>query len=140
VSPEYYGLLMFAQAAPAGSRVLKIAGLPQPRIRAWATQAPDGRTRVVVINYGNVGRRVALRVPHALVTGPATLTRLLAPSIGAADGVTLGGQTFGSQTSDGLLAGAAHFESVNSASGGYVFHLPAASAAMLTITRAPKIH
>ena len=41
VAPEYYGLLMFAQAAPAGARLLKTSGT-LGNVRAWATRATDG--------------------------------------------------------------------------------------------------
>ncbi len=42
VEPEYYGLLMFAKAAPAGSTLLKITGKAGAGIHAWATLAPGG--------------------------------------------------------------------------------------------------
>ena len=42
VRPEYYGLLMFAQAAPPGSRLLPVTRAGSPEVRAWATRAPTG--------------------------------------------------------------------------------------------------
>ena len=44
VRPEYYGLLMFAQAAPPGARLLSVTRMGTPEVRAWATRGADGRT------------------------------------------------------------------------------------------------
>jgi hypothetical protein len=72
-----------------------------------------------------------VRVPSASV--PAALERLDAPSIGARDGVTLGGQSFGLQTTTGLLTGQPEIISIPPGGAGYTIQLPAASAAMLTV-------
>ena len=63
---------------------------------------------------------------------PATLERLQAPNLRATSAVTLGGQSFGGQTSTGLLAGHSTAAAVTAGSGGYVITLPPASAALLT--------
>jgi hypothetical protein len=49
--------------------------------------------------------------------------------------MSLGGQSFGSQTNTGLLAGKPESDSVTSSAGRYLVRLPAASAAMLTLSR-----
>jgi hypothetical protein len=131
VAPEYYGLLLFAQAAPAGSRLLAIANPAAGRIRAWATRAPDGRIRVVLINNSSRARIVGVRIPAA--TGTATLERLQAPRLDASGGVTLGRQGFGPRTRTGLLPGSPQTATVPPSKAGYVIRLPAASAAMLTL-------
>ncbi len=132
VSPVYYGAMMFAQAAPAGSRLLAISGTAGGDVDTWATRAPDGTIHVVLINDdAQHTHTVAVELPSA--SGPATLERLRAPSIGALSGVTLAGQSFGSQTTTGLLAGAPVTASVAPVAGEYVVRLPAASAAMLTL-------
>lgn len=129
--PAYYGLMMFAQAAPAGSRLLELSGSPGARVRVWATSAPDRTIRVVLINdYPRRPRYVALRIPD--VSGPAALERLRAPSVEAKSGVTLGGRSFGPETRTGLLTGQARRYMVAQVKGKYVIRLPAASAAMLT--------
>jgi hypothetical protein len=70
VAPEYYGLMMFAQAAPLGSRLLPVAGSGKSSLRIWATRAPNGRIRVVLINKDATRARVvALRAPGS--TGAA---------------------------------------------------------------------
>jgi Glycosyl hydrolase family 79 C-terminal beta domain len=131
VEPEYYGVLMFVQAAPPGARLLKLAGLPPGPVRAYATLAPDRRIRVVLINQDiNHVRLLAVRL-----SGPgrvATLERLQAPSVDASTGVTLGGQSFGPETRTGLLAGPERDLVVAPTAGRYVVRLPPASAAMLT--------
>jgi len=132
VSPEYYGLMMFAQAAPPGSRLLRISGTNGP-IKIWATKAPDGRIRIVVINK-DVAHAHVVSLPAAAAgaTGAATIERLEAPSAASSTGVTLGGQSFGATTQTGSLA-APKNESVQEQGGRYLVTMPAASAALLTL-------
>ena len=135
VAPEYYGLLMFAQAAPPGAELLKVSGA-RDNVRAWATRAPDGSTRVVLINdYTTRSRTVAVRIAGA--GGPATLERLRSRGLTARTGVTLGGQTFGTATTTGTLAGRSTVTTVKATQGAYVLSLPRASAAMLTLPAPP---
>ena len=131
VAPEYYGLLMFAQAAPPGARLLRTSGALGD-VRAWATRAPDGTIHVVLINdYTAQARTIALHIAGA--TAAATLERLRAPGVTARTGVTLGGQGFGTATTTGLLSGRSAITSVDSVTGAYAVRRPPASAAMLTI-------
>jgi hypothetical protein len=130
VHPEYYGLMMFAQAAPAGSRLLQLAWQPPAGVRAWATRARDGHVRIVLINRGSGSHTVRVRIPS--MRGRATLERLEAPSVQATSGVTLGGQSFGSDTTTGRLAGRRQHLTVAPASGSYTVALPGYSAALLT--------
>lgn len=133
VHPEYYGLLMFAQAAPPRARLLRTLAPAHSRLRIWATRSPDGRVRVVVINkYMRGSRVVVLRIPWR--TGHGTLESLRAPSPGATLGTTLGGQSFGAETPTGLLAGPAATTTVEPVAHDYTLTVPAASAAMLTLT------
>jgi hypothetical protein len=132
VGPEYYGLLMFARAAPAGSRLVAVGDADRGAVKVWATRAPDGRVRVVAINKdAAAGHTVTVRVTGA--PGPATVERLEAPSATARTGVTLDGQGFGAQTATGALPGRAHTEQLKPAGGAYSIELPAASAALLTL-------
>ncbi len=50
VAPVYYGLLMFAEATPPGSRLVRVSGTAAPGLSTWATLGPDGTVRVVLIN------------------------------------------------------------------------------------------
>jgi Glycosyl hydrolase family 79 C-terminal beta domain len=131
VAPEYYGLLMFARAAPGGSRLLSVSRSAGGAVDTWATRATDGTIRVVLSNHGNAPRAVAVRVPGA--HGDATLARLTAPGPSSTGGVTLGSQSFGAHTSTGVLAGPAQTTSVSETDGRYVVELPPASAAMLVV-------
>jgi hypothetical protein len=133
VEPEYYGMLMFSEAAPPGSRLLALSGSLGGQIRAWATRAPDRRIRVVLINDHTRQRRyVAVRI--AGMSRPAALSRLSAPSIAATKGVTVGGQSFGPNTSTGQLRGQSRQIAIVPVAGRYVVRLPPATAAMLTFT------
>jgi hypothetical protein len=132
VHPEYYGMMMFAQAAPPGSRLLSRSWVLAGGVKAWATRARNGVLRVVLINKRLSGART-VRVRIAGAHGPASLERLKAPSVRATGGVTLGGQTFGSETTTGILSGQSRIATVRPAKGAYVVSLPAVSAAMLTI-------
>jgi hypothetical protein len=129
IEPEYYGLQMFAQAAPPGSRLLRVSGAGA--LRGWATRAPDGRVRLVVINVGATTDET-IEV-NASGRGAATVERLRAPSLFARSGVTLGGQSFGAQTTSGQLSPRA--TTVFAQRGEYVVVAPAASAALVTLPR-----
>jgi Glycosyl hydrolase family 79 C-terminal beta domain len=133
VEPDYYGLLMFAEAAPAGAHLLSLTGTTTGAIRAWASRAPDGTDRVVVINTRARGapEQFGVTVPHATAT--AALTALSAPGLTATAAVTLGGQSFGASTATGLLTGAPVAPSVLPADGRYRFAVPPASAVLLTV-------
>jgi hypothetical protein len=135
VEPEYYGMLMFAQAAPAGSRLLRLNWRPYGGNHpdAWATRAPDGQVHVVLINDTLRRETVALAAPAG--AGASALARLQAPSILANRGVTLGGQSFGSETQTGLLAGRPAVSSITPVAGKYVVVVPGGSAAMLTLAK-----
>jgi hypothetical protein len=131
VHPEYYGMWMFARAFPAGAQLLPVS-VPGGPVKVWATRAPDGRTRVVLINKDPL----APAVVQLQLLGPvraAAAQSLLAPGIDATSGVSFGGQSFGSDTGTGTLAGTPQATPVHpSLFGVYTVALPAASAVLLT--------
>jgi hypothetical protein len=132
VHPQYYGMMMFAQATPPGSRLLRVAGASRGSLHVWATRATNGQVHVVMIDDATSGsQQVTLRVGSAKGTG--TLERLEAPSVTAQSGVTLGGQSFGRATYTGKLTGSSTVTTVSPKDGAYVVKVPAASAAMLTL-------
>ncbi len=133
VAPEYYGLLLFARAAPAGSRLLDVASPTSGPVRTWATRAGDGTVRVVFVNTGRAARRLSVGIP-GMRLGAGVLERLTAPGVGSHVGVSLAGQSFGSRTSTGLPTGGLRTASVAPVRGRYVVQLPAASAAMLVLS------
>jgi len=133
VKPIYYGLLMFARAAPPGSRLLATTHPAQPTLRTWATLAPGRTVRVVLINDSpERSITVAIRAPFG-ATATARLTRLIAPGLTAKTNVTLAGQTFGTRTSTANLTGAFRVAMIEPVKRRYVITLPAASAALLTV-------
>jgi hypothetical protein len=135
VDPWYYGALMFAQAAPAGSRLLGVTNATRPGMRVWATRGADHLVRVLVIN-DNIGSsaRVRVRNPAGYGRLPATIERLRARGGAyATSGVTLGGRSFG-LTRTGILP-APVTQRARRRGGVYTVALPPASAALLTLTK-----
>ncbi len=131
VSPEYYGLLAFAHAAPAGSRLLRLKLTPSNAVRAWATQGADGNLRLVLINTDTV------RSHPAQIVSPGATTRarvewLTAPSVHATTGVALAGTQIGSTT--GLLTAPRLDALHGSMPGRFRLVVPPGSAAIVTTT------
>ena len=128
--PEYYGALMFAQAAPPGSRLLGLGYSGGSQIRVWATLTPGHQIHLVAINASLThAASIHVRLP---TTAPATVSRLLAPGAYATGGVTLAGQSF-DETTTGLPRGSRLTTSLRPLGGRYTLSLPASSAAMLTV-------
>jgi hypothetical protein len=133
VRPIYFGLLMFAQAAPAGSQIQHITGTVPAALRVWATKAPDGTIRTVLINDGSAAHTVRLRTTGTGSSARATLEQLRAPGATALGGVTLGGQSFGVRTTTGLLVGRQNTPTLAPQHGFYTVTLPPWSAALVTV-------
>jgi hypothetical protein len=132
VDPIYYGMQLFAQAAPAGSRILRLSGgAVTGATRAWATRAPDGVTRVLLINTRARGAQTV--TVRAAGTGSATAVALRAPGLRARSGITLGGRSYGSSTRTGQLAGTSASTAITGRRGAWRVHLPAASAVLVTL-------
>jgi hypothetical protein len=131
VEPEYYGLDFFAQAAPPGSKLLRLYGPANSALRAWATRGLDGKLRITLINDDlHHARTVAIKAPGKATT-PATLIRLTAPGAAASGGISFGGLTFGARTTTGQPAGAQQAYAEKPTKGEYVVRVPPASAALL---------
>ena len=131
VHPEYYGMLLFAQSFPPGAQLLPVSENPTGLVKVWATRSTDFQTRVVLINKDpTTSATVQLQVPG--FTSDAHLERLEAPAVSSTDGVTLGGQSFGDETTTGTLPGPPQTETVSPVLGSYTVTLPPGSAALLT--------
>ncbi|MGH2866509.1 MAG: glycosyl hydrolase family 79 C-terminal domain-containing protein [Solirubrobacteraceae bacterium] len=130
VQPVYYGLQLFAQAAPVGARLISLHGLHgAPALSAWATRTADGTVRVVLINKSQrVSRNVTLLAPGAVRS--ATIERMQGRSVHSSD-VTLGGRSYGASTYSGRLAAPA-LQSVKRRGRGYLVSVPRGSAALVT--------
>jgi hypothetical protein len=131
VDPMYYGMLMFARAAPTGSRLLSTGAPSRQALRIWAVRAPNGTVRVTAINDSPTRTLVlAVRTPHT--GGAATLERLTAPTLASRTGVTIAGQTYGAATTTGELAGSLNTTTLQPVQHRYVIELPPGSAALLS--------
>lgn len=134
VRPLYYGLLLFARAAPPGSRLLATTVPATDHLQVWATRDPGGRVRVVLVNTSaHRWLTTAVRAPTRAAS--ATEQRLRAPSLHARTQITLDGQSFGATTTTGQLAGPRHTLAVAAVRHRFVARLPPASATLLTIGR-----
>jgi hypothetical protein len=130
VSPEYYGLLMFAQAAPRGARILPVTGATST-LRAWSTKSRNGRIRVLLINDDTSHpQTITLQVGGG---GTAKVQRLQAPGVRATRHITLAGQSFARNTTTGRLTGHFRVTLLHRSGGAYHVRLPAASAELLTL-------
>jgi hypothetical protein len=132
VRPEYYGLWLFAQAAPPGSEFLHVVRSADGSVlRSWATRGPDGQTRLVLINDSRT-RALTTEIQEAGASKPATVERLQAPSAYAKSGVRIGGRSLGPRTTTGEL-GPPKTTWTQPSANGYTVAMPAASAALVTI-------
>jgi hypothetical protein len=130
VRPMYYGALLFARAAPTGSRLLRLTLRGPAQVHAWATAGP-GRVRHVVVVNESLTDNAGLTLT-GLTGGPAQVQRLAARSASATSGITLGGRTFGAATDTGQLPPPMP-SAVVARHGAYRVRVPAASALVLTI-------
>jgi hypothetical protein len=131
VEPEYYGLLTFADAAPAGSHLLRISNPGLAHFYQFAVRAPDGSERVVLTNVGSVARTIGVTASGTRGTG--SLSVLSAKSLSAAGGTTLAGRRLSSRT--GQLTGTPSLTLVRpNAKGVYAVRVPAHAAAILTLS------
>jgi hypothetical protein len=137
VHPIYYGALLFAHAAPAGSRLLRVTLHGPATLHAWATASTGITRRVLLVNDSSaVGATVTVTVrpppgTHAARTGQ--LERLSAASASATGGLTIGARTFGPLTTTGRLQPPVP-DPVTLRGGTYRVTLRQASAAVLTFT------
>jgi hypothetical protein len=136
VAPVYYGLQLFAQAAPAGARLLPVreAGA-DAGVSVWATRARDRSVRIVLINKNISGTSTVALTPPAGTHGIVTVERMQAPSAWSRGSVTLGGRTYGAQTSTGRLAPLRVTRVRSERRGADAVTLPSSSAALVTFRR-----
>jgi hypothetical protein len=130
VRPVYYGLQLFAQAAPAGSRLLAVHGATHsPRLSVWATRGADGRDRVLLIDK-DPGKPMTVRLPSR---GAASVEQMRAAGLSATTGVTLGGRSYGDSTTTGTLQPMRTAAARPDAHGDVTVTVGGASAALVTL-------
>ena len=76
---------------------------------------------------------LSVTVSAAATPKSATLERLTAPGLRAKHHIALGGQSFGTTTRTGLLAGERNTSEISAHEGVYAIRLPPTSAALLTL-------
>ena len=135
VHPLYYGALLFARAAPAGSRLLHVSLSGPPTLHGWATTGPGSVRHVVLLNDSLTNSAaVVVRAPRAVLGRrhrPAAAAHRAERS--ATGDLVLGGRTFGAATTTGLLRPPVS-DPVPARGGAYRVTVPAASAAVLTFS------
>jgi hypothetical protein len=75
-------------------------------LKAWGVKVSGNSLHVLLINKGPRAVTVSLKIP---ATSPATVQRLVAPSVGATSGATLAGQTL---DEDGAWSGPRQLQAV----------------------------
>jgi hypothetical protein len=135
-APEWYALLA-AHAlvgGQAGARPLRanVAGAAPGELSASALRAPDGRVRLVLVDYDPPGApplAVRLRVSRALAGG--SVLRLTAPSPAATGGVRLGGRAV---APDGSWTPPSALPRVHGRAGSLAVQMLPSSAAIVTLS------
>lgn len=127
--PLLYGLITFARMLGRDARLV-VVHLREERpvhVTAWAVEISGDILHVLLINKGERAVTTRLALP---ATGAASVQRLLAPSVTAESGVTLGGKHL---APTGAWVGRASIQSVMPVDRRYQLSLPATSAALLSV-------
>jgi hypothetical protein len=137
VRPLYYGMLLFSRATANRAKIL-LTGRKRGRrnVKVWATVDRRRTLRIVALNKSRRSGVVKVKVFGSRRRG--SLVRLLAPSASSTGPITWGGQSFAAPTTDGRLLGRSVRKRVKPRKGVYKFRMRAASAALLTIRKAPR--
>jgi hypothetical protein len=131
--PLLYGLILFTQALGPDAHLVTVHlhVRAQLHLKAWAVQVGERGQRalhVLLINKGRHAVLVRLKVP---LRGPLQVERLLARSVTATGGVTLGGQHL---AGDARWHGRKLAQPLVSQGGEYDVVVPSLSAALVTST------
>jgi hypothetical protein len=125
--PLYYGMLMFAQAA-RGALVPVQLDADTSDLKAFAVRGGDSGLRVCLINTG-LARGVRVDINPGRRFANASVMRLIGPAADATTGITLGGASI-----DGFGRWAPGTEVLHSAACVDAVDVPAASAALVSLT------
>ena len=127
--PLLYGLVMFRRALGTDPSLVhvQVRAERQMHVKVWAVRAAGGGLHVLVIDKGSRAAHVALRIAP---DGPATVQRLLSPSVAATSGVTLAGQWLNAQ---GRWTGHRVVSQLMPSADGYELTVPRYSAALVGV-------
>ncbi len=131
--PLLYGLILFARTPVRDARFVPVAlARPAPaHLKVWAVNFDKDELHVLLLSKGARAVKAALNLP---ATGPGSVQRLLAPSVGSFSGETWGGQHL---DGDGNWLGKHVAEKVTPSGQRYTVTLEGFSAALLTVHLAP---
>jgi hypothetical protein len=132
--PLLYGLILFASTLGPNAQLLhsRVHATGSLRLKAWAVRVRGDVLHVLLIDKSNRSAAVDLHLP---AVGPATVERLLAPSVRSSSGVTLAGRELGE---DGRWQGRLTRQIMHPGPHGYELTIAAASAVLLSVQlRAP---
>ena len=127
--PLLYGLILFARTLGRNARLVPAAlsSPAPPHLKVWAVKFDKDELHVLLLNKGPRAVTATLNLP---ATRPATVQRLLAPSVGSFSGETWGGQHL---DASGNWVGKPVKEQVTPTQGRYTVTLEGFSAALLTL-------
>jgi hypothetical protein len=126
--PDYYGMLLFAQAGTGQLVESKLEPLEEaPLLTAYGLRSGAGAIRVAAFNK-NLDRAVRLRVDAGQRAERVSSLRLLAPRVDDTTDTTFGGAPVGA----GGAWSAARKETLSTENGSSIIELPPASGALIT--------
>lgn len=127
--PLLYGLILFVRTLGTDPKLvgLQISTRSRARLKAWAVRVKGGQLHVLLINKSTHPASVDLMLP---ARGPASVQRLLAPSVTAPYGETLDGQYLGPADT---WQGRPDTETIALEAHGFELAVPATSAALVSV-------
>lgn len=131
--PLLYGLMLFARTLGPQARLVRLAARPARPVNfaAWAVRVGPDTLHVLLIDKGRRSLRVSLRVP---ATADGHVQRLLAASVAATGGVTLGGRSL---AASGQWQGPLRTQSVTVRHDSYTVDVRHGSAALFSVRVRP---
>ncbi len=131
--PLLYGMILFARTLGQDAHLLPVHLQNEPSLglKVWAVRVRGGMLHILLIDKGHRPVRVLLALP---ARAPATVERLLAPSVAARGSVVLAGQWLGRQ---GQWRGRRSVQTIARGRRGYVVTVPGGSAALVRVRLAP---
>jgi hypothetical protein len=132
--PLLYGIAMFNRMLGTNPQIvaLHLSARRSLHLKAWAVRSRPDILRMLVIDKGRRATTIGLTMP---TQGPATVQRLLGPSIRSTRGETLAGQHL---SPDGHWRGRFTVTTISPGPHGYTLTLPRYSAALLTLRLRPR--
>jgi hypothetical protein len=127
--PLLYGMILFAQTLGQDAHLLAVHLQSESALglKVWAVRVRGGMLRILLIDKGHRAVRVLLALP---ARSPASVQRLLAPSVAARGNVVLAGQWLGRR---GQWLGIRSVETITRGRRGYVVTVPSGSAALVRV-------